>query len=68
MTCVDGDRLARSTPIDVMLREDFYVVINDLKYTATSPTGSGQYLYYTVFRKKHQFMFSIVTPAFLGQF
>jgi len=38
---VDGERLAKSTPIDVLLRQDFYMVINDLQYTASSPTASG---------------------------
>ena len=36
-----GDRLARSTPIDVLLREDFIIVINDLQFTATVPAGAG---------------------------
>jgi len=40
---IDGDRLAKSTPIDVLLRQNFYIVINDLHYTATTPTSSGQF-------------------------
>ena len=38
---VDGERLAKSTPIDVMLRQDFHIIINDLHYTATTPMGAG---------------------------
>jgi len=47
MSLVDGDRLAKSTPIDVLLRQDFRVVINDLQYTVTSPAGAGTYVNYT---------------------
>ena len=37
----DGDRIAKSTPIDVLLRQDFYIVVNDQKYLARIPAGSG---------------------------
>jgi len=39
---IDGDRLAKSTPIDVLLRQDFHIVINDLQYTVSTPTAAGE--------------------------
>lgn len=36
---LDGCRYARLTPLDVVLRRDFYVVINDLQYTVAMPTS-----------------------------
>lgn len=34
---LDGERIAKSTSIDNLLRQNFYIVINDLKYYAKVP-------------------------------
>jgi hypothetical protein len=38
---LDGERVAKSTPIDVLLRQDFHVVINDQRFLALIPDGTG---------------------------
>lgn len=41
---LDGDRIAKSTPIDVLLRHDFKIVVNDQQYMARIPPGTGSKL------------------------
>lgn len=37
LSFLDGERIAKSTSIDILLRQSFYIVINDLKYYAKVP-------------------------------
>ena len=54
--------MAKSTPIDVLLRQDFYVVINDLKYTAKSPTTAGLYTLTVMTSTPRDIPFPYVNP------
>lgn len=38
---IDGSRVARSTPVDVLLRDDWMVTINDKNYMIRSPARSS---------------------------